>query len=88
MTPQEWARLAKASPWEKRLRGGGEAPLRPPALAPYLHHPELLMGNSSGLQASSSHRGRAGGPPASSPCAPSTAWVWGGGPWLTRSCRS
>lgn len=39
-------------------------------------------------QASSSPPGLAGEPPASTPCAPSTAWAWAGRPWPTRSCRS
>lgn len=60
----------------------GPTPTRSLPAPPAAAHPV------SGPQVSSSHPGRAGGPPASSPCAPSTAWAWGGGLRPTRSCRS
>ncbi|XP_036680421.1 collagen alpha-1(I) chain isoform X2 [Balaenoptera musculus] len=67
---------------EALLGTGQELAGRPPILIF-----QLIQGGG-GPQASSSPPGRAEGPPASSPHAPSTAWAWGGRPWPTRSCRS
>uniref|UniRef100_A0A8C0DXE3 Cytochrome P450 family 2 subfamily W member 1 n=1 Tax=Balaenoptera musculus TaxID=9771 RepID=A0A8C0DXE3_BALMU len=67
---------------EALLGTGQELAGRPPILIF-----QLIQGGG-GPQASSSPPGRAEGPPAGSPHAPSTAWAWGGRPWPTRSCRS